>query len=107
MQDLLFELLSAACTSCARCAFRVSTPKAAKSLEMATFWRAGAKIDPAQLFVYLVSRLMRKYVPLLVSAEVDVTRLFRNNQPRHSAPFSPPVNNLPITWTLCEKWVFL
>ena len=54
---------------------------------MAAFWRAGAKIDPAQLFVYLASRLMRKYVPLLVSAEVDVTRLFRNNQPRHSPPF--------------------
>lgn len=103
LQDLLFELLSAACTSCARCAFRVSTSKAAKSLEMATFWRAGAKIDPAQFFVYLASRLMRKYVPLLVSAEVDVTRLFRNNQPRHSAPISHPVNNLPITWTLCDK----
>ena len=32
-----------------------------------------------------------------------VTRLFRNNQPHHSAPISHLVNNLPITWTLCDK----
>lgn len=40
------------------------------------------------VFGYLASRLMRKYVPKLVSVEVDVTRLFRNNPPRHSAPIS-------------------
>ena len=82
-------------------------PQSCEKLRDGNLWRAGVKIDPAQLFVYLASRLMRKYVPLLVSAEVDVTRLFRNNQPRHSAPISHPVNNLPVTWTLCEKWVFL